>query len=104
MRRWTRRQRAARKRQKSLDPGSVRIAADPPPAVDWVRAVKVRPILAVLQRLKRPEHTPHALMEMRVEMAVPDNVAGHLMTVAGTPHRLDGVTGLRAEGDRVDAR
>jgi hypothetical protein len=43
-------------------------------------------------------------MEVRVQVAMPDHVAGDLVPVSGAPHRFDGVTGLRADRNRVDPR
>ena len=65
------------------------------------RAVRVGPgaVHAAVEAAPQP---PHAVVEVGVEVAVPDDVADRVLAAAGAVERVDVEAGLRADGDRVE--
>ena len=53
------------------------------------------------QPVEAAPQSPHAVVEVRVQVAVPDDVAHGVLTAAGAVQGVDGHAGLRADGNRV---
>ena len=87
-----------------LDRGAVGVKADHAVPIQRIGAIDLRSGLADLQRFEGAEHSPHAHVEMRVEVAVPDDITGDALQVAGAIERYDGMARARSDGDGVDQR
>ena len=65
------------------------------------RAVRVGPgaVHAAVEAAPQP---PHPVVEVGIEVAVPDDVADRVLAAARTVERVDVEPGLRTDGDRVE--